>query len=68
MALTELDTLSTKTGQDSIDQLTTMTVSKQPPTDHVFDPGDMASLAYQTNIDRRYCTRTVPLRVLCLGT
>lgn len=27
----------------------------------------MASMPYQTNIDRRHCTRTVPLRVLCLG-
>lgn len=35
--------------------------------DHVFDPGDMASLPHQTNIDRRHCTRTVPMRVLCLG-
>jgi hypothetical protein len=39
----------------------------QAPKDHVFDPGDMASLPYQTDIDRRHCTRTVPLRVLCLG-
>lgn len=39
----------------------------QTPKDHVFDPGDMASLLYQTDIDRRHCTRTVPLRVLCLG-
>ena len=35
--------------------------------DHVFDPGDMSSLAHMTDIDRRNCTRTVPLRVLCLG-
>jgi hypothetical protein len=39
----------------------------QAPNDHVFDPGDMASLPYQTKIDRRHCTRTVPLRILCLG-
>lgn len=38
-----------------------------PPKDHVFDPGDIASLAFQTNIDRRHATRKVPLRVLCLG-
>ena len=44
-----------------------MTSPKQPPKDHVFDPGDMASLPYQTDIDRRHCARTVPLRVLCLG-
>lgn len=32
-----------------------------------FDPGDLASLPYQTTINRRHATRTVPLRVLCLG-
>jgi hypothetical protein len=36
-------------------------------SDHVFDPGDMTALAHMTNIDRRNNTRTVPLRVLCLG-
>lgn len=44
-----------------------MTTPSPHPNDHIFDPGDMASLAYQTNIDRRHNTRTVPLRVLCLG-
>jgi hypothetical protein len=45
-----------------------MTSPQQAPKDdHVFDPGDIASLPYQTNIDRRHCKRTVPLRVLCLG-
>lgn len=44
-----------------------MTSPPQAPKDHVFDPGDMASLPYQTDIDRRHCKRTVPLRVLCLG-
>lgn len=39
----------------------------KPPKDHVYDPGDMAAMAYMTNIDRRHATRTVPLRVLCLG-
>ncbi|RMZ16196.1 hypothetical protein D0860_01211 [Hortaea werneckii] len=44
-----------------------MTDVNKAPAYQVFDPGDMASLAYQTNIDRRHCTRTVPLRVICLG-
>lgn len=39
----------------------------QHQSDHVFDPGDMSALAHMTDIDRRNCTRTVPLRVLCLG-
>lgn len=38
-----------------------------PPPNHVFDPGDPASLPYQTSINRRHATRTVPLRLLCLG-
>jgi hypothetical protein len=37
------------------------------PNNHVFEPGDMSSLAHMTTIDRRNNTRTVPLRVLCLG-
>ncbi|KAI7350717.1 hypothetical protein KC354_g12698 [Hortaea werneckii] len=44
-----------------------MTDINKAQINHVFDPGDMASLAYQTNIDRRHCTRIVPLRVICLG-
>lgn len=44
-----------------------MPPAPSPPKDHVFDPGDIASLPYQTNIDRHHSTRTVPLRVLCLG-
>lgn len=46
---------------------TDMAAPTQTPKDHVFDPGDMASLQYATDIDRRHCKRTVPLRVLCLG-
>lgn len=45
----------------------TMTAPPPPPKNRVFDPGDMAALPYQTNIDRRHATRTAPLRVLCLG-
>lgn len=44
-----------------------MSTATTHPKDHVFDPGDMASLPYQTHINRRNATRTVPLRVLCLG-
>jgi hypothetical protein len=42
-------------------------MSQQQNKDHVFDPGDISALAHMTDIDRRNSTRTVPLRVLCLG-
>ncbi|KAK4561647.1 hypothetical protein LTR86_004326 [Recurvomyces mirabilis] len=32
-----------------------------------YDPGDIAAAADTTSIDRRTCTRVVPMRVLCLG-
>lgn len=44
-----------------------MSTAEPPPELQKIDVGDPAAFAIATNIDRRTCTRTVPLKVICLG-